>query len=96
MKARYAEPAADELEQSVAYFREHAPAFAADFADSVDDAVARLLTNPLIAQETEIPGIRRWHIRRFKYSIFYAVEREDVVILHIRHAARRWPWEDSD
>jgi plasmid stabilization system protein ParE len=96
MKFRYTEPAADELQRSVAYFREHAPASAADFADSVDDAVAQLLINPLMAQETEKPGIRRGHIRRFKYSIFYVVDREEVVILHIRHAARRWPWEDSN
>ena len=96
MKVRYTDPAADELEQSISYFRERAPSSVADFADSIDDAVAQLLDNPYLAQETEMPGIRRWYIRRFRYSIFHAVDGEELVILHIRHAARRWPWEDNE
>jgi plasmid stabilization system protein ParE len=61
MKVRYTDPATDELEQSISYFREHAPSFVVDFVDSIDDAVARLLDNPYLAQETEMPGVRRWY-----------------------------------
>jgi len=96
MKVRYTDPATDELEQSISYFREHAPSSIADFTDSVEDAVVRLLDNPYVAQETEMPGIRRWHIRRFRYSIFYTIAHDEIVILHIRHAARRWPWEEEE
>jgi len=96
MKLRYTDPATDELEQSISYFREHAPAFVVDFAESIDDAATQLLHNPYLAQETEISGIQRWYVPRFRYSIFYAIEGDEVVILHIRHAARRWPWEDGD
>jgi len=39
-------------------------------------------------------GVRRKYVRRFCYSIFYAVESGEIVVLHIRHAARRLPWED--
>ena len=39
MKVRYTDPATDELEQSISYFREHAPSFVVDFVDSIDDAV---------------------------------------------------------
>jgi len=42
-----------------------------------------------------MPGVRRAYIRRFRYNIFYTVEGAEVVILHIRHAARRWPWEGA-
>ena len=96
MKLRYSDPAADELAQSISYFRDHAPSLVADFADSIDDAAAQLLDNPYLVQETDMPGVRRWYIRRFRYSIFYVIEGDELVILHIRHAARRWPWEDSD
>jgi plasmid stabilization system protein ParE len=46
------------------------------------------------AQETANPGVRRQYIRRFRYAIFYAVdfEADELVVLHIRHAARQWPW----
>ncbi len=93
MKIRYTESAADELEQSISYFRDQAPSLVADFAGSIDDAVAQLLDNPYLAQESEMPGVRRWYIRRFRHSIFYAVEGDAIVILLIRHATRRWPWE---
>src|SRR5262245_21132161 len=96
MKLRYTDPAANDLENGISYFREHAPSLVADFADSIDNAIGQLLDNPYLVQETEMPGIRRWYIRRFRYSIFYAVEGDEVVILHIRHAARRWQWEGGE
>jgi toxin ParE1/3/4 len=96
MKVRYAEPAADDLDDALTYYRDHAPSFVVEFSDSIDDAIARIAENPYAAQETEQPGIRRWYLRRFKYSIFYTISGEEVVIVYIRHAARRWPWEEVD
>jgi toxin ParE1/3/4 len=95
MRVRYTDPAALELDAGILYFREHAPSAVADFADSIDNAVAELLDHPYSAQETEQGGVRRKYVRRFRYSIFYAVEGDEIVILHIRHAARRWPWEED-
>ena len=95
MKLRYTDPATEELQQSISYFRERAPSLVADFADGIDRAAAQILDNPHLARATEIAKIRRWYIRRFKYSIFYTIEGDEVVILHIRHAARRSPWEDE-
>jgi len=95
MKVRYTDSAARDLEECLSYLREQAPVLVAEFADAVDNAIAELLLNPYSAQETEKSGIRRKYIRRFKHSIFYAVEGDEIVVLHIRHAARRWPFEAS-
>jgi len=92
MKIRYTDPASGDLEESISYLREHAPAVVIDFADAVDKAISELLLNPYSAQETEKRGIRRKYIRRFRHSIFYTVEEDEIVILHIRHAARRSPF----
>lgn len=59
MKVRYTEPAAEELETIIAYFRDMAPSVVADFAASIDNAVSQLLDNPYLVQETEKPGVRR-------------------------------------
>ena len=88
MRVRYTDPAARELEASILYLREHAPSVVVDFADSIDSAVAELLDHPYSAQETEQRGVRRKYIRRFRYS-----DGDEIVILHIQHAARRRPWE---
>jgi toxin ParE1/3/4 len=95
MRIRYTAPAASELEASILYFIELAPPLAGEFADSIDKALLQLLEHPYSAQETEKPGIRRIYIRRFRYLIFYTVEGDEIVVLHIRHAARRWPWDDE-
>jgi plasmid stabilization system protein ParE len=31
-----------------------------------------------------------------QYLVFYAVEKNEVVILNVRHGARRRPWEDRE
>jgi toxin ParE1/3/4 len=95
MKVRYTATARNELNAAVDYLLEHAPAVVAAFADSIENAVAELVENPHSAQETELPGVRRKYARRFRYALFYMIDERanELVILNIRHAARRWPWE---
>ena len=95
MKIRWTEPALFELNASTLYFLEFAPFVALDFAASIEKALEQLREHPYSAQETERPGIRRIYIRRFRYLIFYTVEGDEITVLHIRHAARRWPWDDQ-
>jgi addiction module RelE/StbE family toxin len=94
MKVRYTDAALRDLSEAVSYLLEHNPSSAAGLADQVHAAVARLLDHPYLAEETQMPGVRRAYIRRYRYSLFYAVEGEEVIVLHIRHAARQWPWEE--
>ena len=35
-------------------------------------------------------------VGRFPFIIFNTVEADDVVILHVRQGARRWPWEEDN
>ena len=93
MRVRYSDPAALDLDASISYLLDHAPAVVADFADSIDEAVAQLVLHPYSAQETDKPGVRRKYIRRFHYSIFYTVDRNEIVVLHVRHAASQRPWD---
>ena len=98
MRLRYTQSATRGFDESVEYLREQASSVVAGFADGIEKAVGELLEHPYSAQETEKQGVRRKYIRRFRYAIFYAVDREanELVILHIRHAARRWPWLDEE
>jgi toxin ParE1/3/4 len=48
---------------------------------------------PEMAQPTDEPGVRRMLIGRYPYLIYYAVENDEIVILHVRHGARRPLWE---
>jgi plasmid stabilization system protein ParE len=97
MKVRYTATASREFDQAVEYLLQHAPHVAPAFADSVASAIAELVENPLSAQETEQPGVRRKYIRRFRYALFYSINQgaNELLILNVRHAARRWPWQTS-
>jgi plasmid stabilization system protein ParE len=95
MKVRYTKTAQRELNEAVDYLLKHAPAVAAAFVDSIESAQAELLLNPYSAQETELTGVRRKYIRRFRYGLFYMIDEQtgELIILNIRHAAQQWPWE---
>ena len=93
MRVRYTDTAAHDL-KNVEYLAEHAPLIAAEFAEAIERGVGEMVDFPFSAQETEKKGIRRKYACRFHYSIFYAVENDEIVI-YIKHAAQRLPWEDD-
>ena len=95
MKIRYTAAARRELNEAVDYLLEHASTVAAAFVDSIESAEAELLQNPYSAQETEQKGIRRKYIQRFRYGLFYMIDpdADELIIMNVRHTARRWPWE---
>jgi plasmid stabilization system protein ParE len=97
MKVRYTATAGREFDQAVDYLLQNAPHIAPAFADSIEHAIAELVENPLSAQETELAGVRRKYLRRFRYAVFYSIDRnaDELLILNIRHVARRWPWQAS-
>jgi plasmid stabilization system protein ParE len=95
MRVRYTAIAAHELVRAIEYLTEHAPLIVAEFADAIEQGAKEIVEFPFSAQETEKKGVRRKYIRRFHYSIFYTVESNEIVLLHIRHAAQRLPWEDE-
>jgi plasmid stabilization system protein ParE len=53
--------------------------------------IERLLTHPFIGVVSTNPEIRVLPPSRYPYRIYYTVQREDVVILHIRHTSRLAP-----
>jgi toxin ParE1/3/4 len=95
MRVRYTATAERELTNGIDYLAQHAPSVVADFADAVEHSVTEIARFPFSAQKTEKAGIRRKYVGRFHYCIFYAVENDEIVVLHIRHAAQRLPWEEE-
>ena len=60
-------------------------------AQHLRNRVNRLLTNPFIGVVTTNPQIRILPPTRYPYRVYYTVQGNDVVILHIRHTARSTP-----
>ena len=67
------------------------PAAADHVRQHLRNRVNRLLTNPFIGVVTTNPQIRILPPTRYPYRVYYTVQGNDVVILHIRHTARSTP-----
>jgi len=63
--------------------------------ERVERTVAGQALVPEMAQLTDESGVRRLPVRPYPYVIFYAIEGDEVVILHVRHGARQSPWQSS-
>ncbi len=91
MRVRYTETALREVDEIFAYIANHSVVAAAAVVERVDELVGQLSEFPYMAQETDIAGVRKFPLGRFPYVVYYTVEQNEVVILHIRHGARRPP-----
>jgi toxin ParE1/3/4 len=92
MKVRYSETALREQNEIFAYIYERNRAAAAALVDRIERLGSLLGEFPFIGQLTDEEGVRVMPVVRYPFLIFYTVT-DEVVILHVRHAARLWPSE---
>jgi toxin ParE1/3/4 len=92
MRVRYTETAQRELDEILAYTAERSTSAASNLARRTEVLLGHLVEFPYMAQMTEADGVRRLPLVEFPYVIFYNVREDEVVILHVRHSARRPLW----
>ena len=96
MKVRYTETALVEINEIFAYISAQNPQAAERVVARVERTINNLRDFPEMAQETREPGARRIPAGRYPYLVYYTVEADEIVILHVRHGARLAPWEEDD
>jgi toxin ParE1/3/4 len=89
MKIRYTLRARADLSQIRTYLLERNPRAATAVLTTIRRRIAWLADFPLMAPETNEPGIRSLPIVRYPYKIYYEVVGDEVRILHVRHTSRR-------
>ncbi len=94
MRIRYTLRAAADLQAITAYYRKRNPAVGDAILATIERRIEWLSEFPLMAPETDEPGVRELPIVRYPYNVYYEVVGEEVRILHIRHARRR-PWRPA-
>ncbi|NOT70281.1 MAG: type II toxin-antitoxin system RelE/ParE family toxin [Hyphomicrobium sp.] len=57
----------------------------------IRSATEQLEEQPYLGRVSEMPRVRVRSIVNFPHLVFYAVGENEVVILHVRHTARRRP-----
>ena len=94
MRIRYTLRARADLSEIRAYLLERNPSAAAAVLRTIRQRVAWLADFPLMAPQTDEPGIRALPIVRYPYRVYYEVAGDEVSILHVRHTRRR-PWRPA-
>jgi toxin ParE1/3/4 len=92
MRLRYDPRAIQDLSDIRSYLVAHAAEKAAEkIRRHLQTRANRLRTRPFMGIASEHPNIRILPPTQYPYRIYYAIRDEEVVILHIRHTARRPP-----
>ncbi len=88
MSIRLLEPAQAELDEAIAWYAEQAPGLGDAFLIETLKAIALIGQFPA-AWHPLTPHIRRCRLKRFPYSVVYAQDGTDVLVLAIAHQHRK-------
>jgi toxin ParE1/3/4 len=89
MKIVFTNRAIRHLHQILAYLESHSPTGKANVQSKIDYCIQLIEEQPFSGRRSSVPGVYIKVVNPFPYLIFYRVKSDTVLILTIRHAARR-------
>jgi toxin ParE1/3/4 len=95
MRVRYTRRAFADREAIFEYLDKRNPRAAREVKAFIDKRVSSLQNFPKRHRLIEELNVRALWLGRYPYIVYYRVGKDDVSIIHIRHAARR-PWEGGN
>lgn len=91
MKIRWTPLAADDLKSVHEYVGEHSPGAADVLIDRILASVEVLGRYPEIGRPGRIEETRELVINGTPFIVFYRIRRDQIELLGVLHAARKWP-----
>jgi plasmid stabilization system protein ParE len=85
---RFDDRALDNLRQIKSYIAERSPSGAERVRRHIMHTIDSLADFPFLGRATDETHVRILVMTKYPYLVFYSVVKDEVVILHIRHAAR--------
>ena len=91
MKLKYAPRAKADIAEIHAYIADRNAKAATEVIRRLKSAAGLVAQFPGIGRATDIQSVRVLPVAPFPYLIYYTQTPREIVILHIRHAAREMP-----
>jgi toxin ParE1/3/4 len=91
VKIRWTQIAADDLKSVHDYLCEHAPTRAGTIVDRILAGIDVLERYPNLGRPGRLEGTRELVIISTPFIVFYRLWKDEVEILGVLHAARKWP-----
>jgi plasmid stabilization system protein ParE len=85
---RFVPEAAKDLDDAVEWYEAERKGLGKRFARIVDESILRIARYPIFASEVK-PNIYRSLVKRFPYSIYYALDSDGILIYAIAHLHRK-------
>jgi toxin ParE1/3/4 len=93
MIIRWTTPATEELVSAYEYVAADNPAAAQRIMNHIWETVEVLSLHPMAGRKGRIAGTRELIIPGTPFIVGYRIEKKEVWILAVMHAARKWPDE---
>ncbi len=93
MRVRWTTPAKEQFVSAYEYIAGENRAAAARTANKIWKSTELLARHPMAGREGRVTGTRELVIRGTPFLVAYRVGRNEVQILAVMHAARKWPDE---
>ena len=87
MNLRFLDPAEEEMLEAAQRYEDHATGLGERFLDEVEGCVELLLDQPSIGRR--VGKFRRFPLRKFPFTLIYALEDDDLVVVAVSHQRRR-------
>jgi len=95
MKVRYTARALAERERIFSYLNERNPQAARRIVGRIIRRIRSLEHNPYSGRRTDRGDLHTFWVAGTTYRVYYRIDRDAVVIIHIRHTSQRpWPGEE--
>lgn len=95
MKLSFSRQARADLREIRSYIAERDPAAAKRVGARLDEAIAKLATNPQIGRKSDLGNLHVFSVVTDPYRIYYEIRHDEDRIAHIRHTARQ-DWAGSE
>ena len=79
MNLRYTDRAKDDLELAFVWYERNRRGLGFEFLDCVETSIKSIIDNPKICR-THYADFKGCVIRRFPFSIFYIIEKTEIVV----------------
>ena len=93
MRVRWTTPAREQLLQAHKYIAEENRAAAARMVDKIWKSTQLLGKHPMAGRVGRVAGTRELPVRGTPFIVSCQLEKNEVRILAVMHAARKWPDE---
>jgi toxin ParE1/3/4 len=95
MKVRYTARAFAERERIFSYLDERSPQAARRIIGRIIQRIRALEHNPYSGRRTDRGELYTFWVAATTYRVYYRVDGEEVIIIHIRHTSQR-PWRGEE